>query len=106
MLADGEVWVRVDGATALWHITADADAGAVLPVLTAAWTENPHTRATTAGCLTAMGSAAVPALPLVHAELAATRRHNAGFGSSHVIHDDEQLLDACRTAAEVTAPAG
>ncbi|MEU6234648.1 PBS lyase [Kitasatospora sp. NPDC047058] len=101
MLTAPDVWVRVDGATALWHTTADT--GAVLPVLTTAWAENPHTRTAAAACLTAMGPAAAPALPLLRTELAATRRHNAGFGSSHVIHDDERLLATCRTAAEAIA---
>ncbi|MBP0450494.1 HEAT repeat domain-containing protein [Kitasatospora sp. RG8] len=104
MLADPEVWVRVDGATALWHTAADAEA--VLPVLTAAWTENAHTRATAAACFTAMGPAAADAFPLVRTELTTTRRHNAGFGSSHAIHDDELLLTTCRSAAEAIPTAG
>ncbi|MFD0273127.1 HEAT repeat domain-containing protein [Kitasatospora sp. NPDC127111] len=104
MLTAPDVWVRVDGATALWHTTADAEA--VLPVLTAAWTANPHTRTAAAACLTAMGPAAASALPLVRTELAAARRHNAGFAGSHVIADDERLLATCRTAVAAIAPAG
>ncbi|MEU9206477.1 HEAT repeat domain-containing protein [Streptomyces sp. NPDC048415] len=95
-LADSaEMWQRTAAACALWDIAGDPQA--VLPVFRSAWRQNAHTRGTIAACLVRMGSASTPAHDLVHAELAAPRRHRArsgGYGS-HDILEDECLLRDC-----------
>ncbi|MET9953434.1 PBS lyase [Streptomyces sp. NPDC006339] len=93
-----DLWVRVRSAAALWRV--EGDAGAVLPVLLAAWEENRHARVAVAECLAEMGPAASDAEPAIRAELSRRRRHNAredGAGS-HDVHDDEKLLTLCRAA--------
>ncbi|WP_330302808.1 MULTISPECIES: HEAT repeat domain-containing protein [unclassified Streptomyces] len=98
-----EVWERTAAACALWDI--DGDPETVLPVLRSAWRQNAYTRGTIAACLVRMGTAAAPAHDLVHAELAAPRRHRArrsgGYGS-HDILEDERLLHTCRAALDAT----
>jgi hypothetical protein len=92
----GQLWERVTSACALRRI--DGDAADVLPVLRAAWTEDPHTRGAVAGCLVETGSAAAPLRDLIEAELSSPRRHLAlpgGYGS-HDIPKDERLLSLCR----------
>ncbi|GAA4900649.1 PBS lyase [Streptomyces coeruleoprunus] len=93
-----DLWLRVDAAAALCRVTGGLGEG--LPVLAAAWRENRHTRVTIAECFAELGPAAVDAAPLLRAELARSRRHNvsAGVSGDHDIHDDERLLDLCRTA--------
>jgi hypothetical protein len=100
MLADDDLWLQVECATALWHITGDAEAA--LPTLLNAWTQNHHTRTAIAACLADIGPAAVPALPALRTELAAARRHNSATGvhGSHDIDTDETLLMRCRTAVD------
>jgi hypothetical protein len=101
MLADDDPWLQAECGIALWHITGDAEA--VLPTLLDAWTQNHHTRTAIAACLSAIGPAAAPALPVLRTELAAARRHNSatGFYGSHDIDTDETLLRRCRTAVDV-----
>ncbi|MBL1082817.1 HEAT repeat domain-containing protein [Streptomyces actinomycinicus] len=87
---------RVPAAYALWRITADP--GPVLPVLRAAWTQDPRGRGAVARCLTAMGPAAAPLRDLVAAELATPRRHTGrevAYGSRD-IPEDEELVRMCR----------
>ncbi|WP_406863116.1 PBS lyase [Streptomyces sp. HUAS MG47] len=93
-----DLWLRVDGAAALWRVAGDAQAA--LPVLLTAWEQNRHTRVTVAECLAEMGPAAIAAAPLIRAELARRRRHNvvAGGTGSHDVHEDERLLTFCRAA--------
>ncbi|MFE3166393.1 HEAT repeat domain-containing protein [Streptomyces sp. NPDC059224] len=98
LAGSGRVWERTAAAQACWRIDGDPDP--VLPVLKAAWSENPYTRATIAGCLAEMGPAGAPLRDLLTAELATARRHTArpgGYGS-HDIARDEQLLADCRRA--------
>ncbi|MFJ9713562.1 HEAT repeat domain-containing protein [Streptomyces sp. NPDC101234] len=98
LAGSGRVWERVAAAQALWRI--DGDPEPVLPVFRSAWSQNPYTRGTIAGCLAALGPAGAALHDLVTAELAGTRRHTArpgGYGS-HDIAQDEQLLADCRTA--------
>ncbi|BCJ74995.1 hypothetical protein CS0771_45390 [Catellatospora sp. IY07-71] len=90
-------WLRLDAARALWHIAGEA---AVSPVLESVWNANPHTRTAIAQVWSDMGPAASNAEPLLEAELARVRRHNAtpdGYSSAQVV-DDEHLLRACRAA--------
>ncbi|MFD4623263.1 HEAT repeat domain-containing protein [Streptomyces sp. NPDC058475] len=98
-LADStEVWDRTAAACALWDITGNPEP--VLPVLRSAWRQNSYTRGTIAAHLARMGTAGAPAHDLLHAELAAPRRHRArsgGYGS-HDILEDERLLGSCRAA--------
>ncbi|MER5217069.1 hypothetical protein ABT063_42710 [Streptomyces sp. NPDC002838] len=57
----GWVWERVTAACALWRMDGgDGGTESVVPVLRAAWTENPHTRGAVAGCLVDMGPARHP----------------------------------------------
>ncbi|MFI9757184.1 HEAT repeat domain-containing protein [Streptomyces sp. NPDC051963] len=94
----GTVWERTSAACAVWRITGAPDT--VLAVLRSAWAENPHTRATIAGCIAAMGPKGTPLHDLPRAELASARRHrtsSGGFGS-HDVFADEQLLRVCREA--------
>ncbi|WP_345647219.1 HEAT repeat domain-containing protein [Streptomyces siamensis] len=95
-----EVWERTAAACALWDIAGDP--APVLRVFRTAWRENAYTRGTIAACLVRMGGAAEPVHDLVHAELAAPRRHRArsgGYGS-HDILEDERLLRDCRTVLD------
>ncbi|MFD5541079.1 HEAT repeat domain-containing protein [Streptomyces sp. NPDC127079] len=98
LAASGRVWERTGAAWALWRIGGDPEP--VQPVFRTAWSENPYTRRTIAGCLAAMGPAGAPLHDLVTGELATARRHTArpgGYGS-HDIARDERLLAHCRTA--------
>ncbi|MEV8019054.1 HEAT repeat domain-containing protein [Streptomyces sp. NPDC086554] len=97
----------MEATIALWKVRAEA--AEVLPTLLAQWTAKPVTRPATAACLVAMGADALPALPLIRAELAATRRHNNTGSRSNVRHacaDDEALLRRCRRIAAALAPQG
>ncbi|WP_236246655.1 HEAT repeat domain-containing protein [Streptomyces sp. CC210A] len=101
-----DVWLRVDAAVALGRVTGGL--GEVLPVLAAAWRENRHTRLRVAEFLAELGPVGAGrgpgagVVPLLRAELARTRRHNASAGlvggSDHDVHDDERLLALCRQA--------
>ncbi|MEE1757218.1 HEAT repeat domain-containing protein [Streptomyces sp. SP18CS02] len=98
-LSAREMWLRVDAGVALCRVTGDVQEA--LPVLMAAWKESRHTRVEIAECFAEMGpGAAEAAAPLLRAELARPRRHNASEGSSgdHDIHHDEKLLALCRRA--------
>ncbi|MFJ8692203.1 PBS lyase [Streptomyces roseolilacinus] len=100
-LSAPDVWLRVDAGTALCRVTGDMREA--LPVLLAAWRENPHTRVEIAECLAELGPVGRPApeaVPLLRAELARTRRHNvsAGVTGDHDVHEDERLLSLCRRA--------
>ncbi|MGW0412466.1 HEAT repeat domain-containing protein [Streptomyces collinus] len=84
-------------AVALWRITEDPED--VLPVLLDQWPATPAERPTMAACLTAMGPAAAPALPLIRAELASPRRHNNNGSRGNMRYDvaaDVALLADCR----------
>ncbi|MFD9122647.1 HEAT repeat domain-containing protein [Streptomyces bottropensis] len=83
-------------AVTLWQVTGDIDAA--LPRLLHHWTADPGSRPSLAACLTGMGAAAAPALPLLRAELASPRRHHHD-GSADPRQDitaDEELLRDCR----------
>ncbi|WP_191843260.1 PBS lyase [Catellatospora chokoriensis] len=95
---DSHGWLRLNAARALWQVAGEAST--VMPVLESVWTANPHTRTAIAQVWSGMGAAASAARPLLAAELARVRRHNAspdGYSSSQVV-DDEHLLRACRAA--------
>ncbi|MEV0112275.1 HEAT repeat domain-containing protein [Streptomyces sp. NPDC050844] len=97
----------MEATIALWKVRAEA--AEVLPAFLAQWTAKPTTRPATAACLAEMGAEALPALPLIREELAATRRHN-NTGSSGTMRDacadDEALLRRCRRIAAAFAPQG
>ncbi|MEU2623125.1 HEAT repeat domain-containing protein [Streptomyces sp. NPDC007157] len=98
LAGSGRVWERTAAAQAWWRIDGDPDP--VLPVLRAAWAENPYARGAIAECLAELGPAGAPLRDLLTAELAAARRHTVrpgGYGS-HDIARDERLLANCRTA--------
>jgi hypothetical protein len=97
-------WLRLAAAGALWRTTGEVSR--TLPTLTAAWSENPHTRTVVADYLAEMGEAAATAAPLLHAELERRRRHTArehGWSSDQV-RSDLALLRACNRALAATAP--
>ena len=99
-----DAWLRLAAAGALWRTTGEVNR--TLPALTAAWSENPHTRADVANHLAEMGEAAATAAPLLRAELAQRRRHTArehGW-SSNQVPADLALLRACELALMATAP--
>ncbi|MFD5428548.1 PBS lyase [Streptomyces sp. NPDC127084] len=98
LLAARERWLRMDAAMALWRVTGEARDS--LPALAAAWEENRYGRVEVAECLTEMGPAAGPAVPLLRAELCRPRRHNVldGGSGTHDIEQDERLLTLCRRA--------
>jgi hypothetical protein len=78
LLADNYEWNRVHAAAAIWDIGGESEAPVVLDTLLQAWQKNPATGNHVAACLKRMGSAAVPALPQIRAELARPER---GVGS-------------------------
>jgi hypothetical protein len=89
-------WKSVHAAVALWRLTGEV--GRTVPVLTAAWQSNPHTRTVIAEAST--GELAVALAPVFREELAAVRRHNVSDDgrSSDQITVDERLLALCRAA--------
>ncbi|MGX1808364.1 HEAT repeat domain-containing protein [Nocardia sp. NPDC055321] len=94
-LSDGNDWFgwnRVRSATALWHIAGEPEAPAVLDALLHGWKANEATAGHVLRTLHAMGSHAAPALPLLHAELAETRR----VRELSTITADEELQHLCR----------
>ncbi|MFJ2902364.1 HEAT repeat domain-containing protein [Streptomyces sp. NPDC087212] len=104
-----ELWERMSAACALWRVGGEE--GLAVPVLRAAWAENPHCRLLIADCLVALGPAGAPLHDLVDGELAAPRRHTASFPgvagpgghSEQGAFADEQLLRLlrmCRGARE------
>jgi HEAT repeat protein len=95
--SDG-LWERMAAACAVWRIGGDPDPA--VPVLRAAWAQNPHTRVAIATCVEELGPDGAPLHDLLHTELTARRRHQAALGGygSHDIHADEQLLRVCRGA--------
>ncbi|MFE9240529.1 HEAT repeat domain-containing protein [Streptomyces sp. NPDC007007] len=93
MLTAGYEWTRVYAAAALWDISGDAEAPAVVETLLAAWAENDSTSNHVLACLNRMGTAARPALPRVREELTLLRRS----GRFRDIPNDENLLTACRS---------
>ncbi|MEV0318473.1 HEAT repeat domain-containing protein [Streptomyces sp. NPDC050658] len=91
----------LEATIALWKVRGEA--AEVLPAFLAQWTGRPGDRPAIAACLDRMGTEAIPALPLVRAELAATRRHNNDGSPGimrHAIADDELLLSRCRRIAD------
>ncbi len=97
----GDIVRAADGgaraAITLWKVTADTDEA--LPRLLHHWTTDPKFRAAIAACLTDMGTAAAPALPLIQAELASSRRHHNDGSATKPRQDitaDEELLRDCR----------
>ncbi|MEV7546613.1 HEAT repeat domain-containing protein [Streptomyces sp. NPDC089915] len=100
MLTASYDWTRVHAAEALWEIGGEAEAGAVVPVLLAAWAGNGATSDHVLACLSRMGPAAAPALSRVEEELA-LRRRTGRFGS---IAHDEEVQHLCRTLRDRLAP--
>ncbi|WP_414942562.1 hypothetical protein [Amycolatopsis sp. cmx-11-51] len=88
-------------AEALWRITGDGETA--LPVLTAAWTAEPHTRRPIVTCLADMGAAAA----LLRTELRSVRRHTVRRISAYVdlyqtsIASDELLRLCAKTLAAI-----
>jgi hypothetical protein len=82
----------------VWRISGDPEPA--VPVLRAAWAQNPHTRVPIAACVAELGSEGALLHDLLHTELTARRRHQAALGryGSHDIDADEQLLRVCRGA--------
>ena len=101
--AHPSAWLRLRVAGALWRSTGEA--GSTLPVLSAAWAENPRTRVDVAGYLAEMGQAAATVAPMVRAELQRRRRHTArdSGGSSDQVPVDLALLRACNHALTALA---
>ncbi|MDH6219213.1 HEAT repeat domain-containing protein [Streptomyces pseudovenezuelae] len=90
---------RLDGACAVWRIGGDPDVA--VPVLRAAWAQDPDTRCAIAACAADLGPAGAPLHDLLRAELAERRRHQdptARYSSE--VYQDEQLLRICRGALE------
>ncbi|WP_405938845.1 PBS lyase [Streptomyces sp. NBC_00726] len=100
LLYDGNVWLRVDAAIALWEVSGRAEDS--VPVLLAAWGQNHRVRVRVAECLARMGPAGAgsDAARVLRAELTSVRRHNAPEGDcgSHDTYTDEKLLAFCRRA--------
>ncbi|MFF4644034.1 HEAT repeat domain-containing protein, partial [Streptomyces sp. NPDC001389] len=96
MLTASYDWTRIHAAAALWEIGGEAEAGALVPALLAAWAGNGATSNHVLACLSRMGPAAAPALPRVEEELALPRR-TGRFGS---IAHDEEVQHLCRTLRE------
>ena len=87
LLAHSYEWVRVHCAAAIWEISGEAEAPAVLETLLQAWAHNPATANHVVACLNRMGPAAEPALPQLRAQLALPQR-GGRFAS---IDNDEEL---------------
>jgi hypothetical protein len=98
LVASEKLWTRVRAGTALVRIAGESEP--VLPVLAAAWLENPHTRVDIAECVGILGTSAASFLPLLRAELAAPRRHTwrDGGHSTNDVKSDERLLTLCEAA--------
>ena len=92
LLADGDAWVQVHCAAAVWEIGGAAEAPAVLGALLKAWARNPATASGVVACLDQMGPAAAPALPQLRSELA----HHRRGGRFSSIRDDEELQRVSR----------
>lgn len=94
------LWLRVDAAIALWEVSGRAEES--VPVLLAAWAQNPHVRVRVAECLARMrpAGAGSDAARVLLTELTSVRRHNAPDGDrgSHHTYTDEKLLALCRRA--------
>ncbi|MEU1267685.1 HEAT repeat domain-containing protein [Streptomyces sp. NPDC005799] len=98
MTGSHELWERMAAACAVWRISRDPEPA--VPVLRAAWAQNPHTRVPIATCVAELGPEGALLHDLLCTELTARRRHQAALGGygSHDIHADEQLLRVCREA--------
>ncbi|TRV76103.1 PBS lyase [Streptomyces sp. 130] len=100
LLRDGNLWLRVDAAIALWEVSGRAEES--VPVLLAAWEQNHRVRVRVADCLARMRAAGAgpDAARVLLAELTSVRRHNAPEGAcgSHDTYTDEKLLALCRRA--------
>ncbi|MDG4860127.1 HEAT repeat domain-containing protein, partial [Streptomyces sp. T-3] len=82
---------------AFWK--AGGDAELAVSVLIREWDARPGGRPLAAACFLEMGDAARPALPLIRAELASSRRHNnsgSGGNMRYRVAEDEALLRDCR----------
>ncbi|MGI5238831.1 hypothetical protein [Dactylosporangium sp. CA-139066] len=88
LLTDGYEWNRVHAATAIWDIGGEPEAPVVLDTLLQAWQHNSATGNHVAAGLKRMGSAAIPALPQIRAELT---RPDRG-GRSGGVDNDEELM--------------
>ncbi|WP_424213786.1 HEAT repeat domain-containing protein [Streptomyces sp. BI20] len=89
---------RVYGGCALWDVGGEAEAGLAMAALLSGWEElpsfwdrDPALEIRVLACLERMGSLAVPAAPLLRAEIARPRRR-----PGHGVAADETLLRACR----------
>jgi hypothetical protein len=87
LLADDDRWDRVHCAAAIWEISGQPEAPAVLDTLLQAWAQHPATANHVVACLDRMGPAARPALPQLRSQLALPRR--GGWMAS--IDNDEEL---------------
>ncbi|WP_405761708.1 PBS lyase [Streptomyces sp. NBC_01420] len=100
LLRHESLWLRVDAAIALWEVSGRAEES--VPVLLAAWAQNPHVRVRVAECLARMrpAGAGSDAARVLLTELTSVRRHNAPDGDrgSHHTYTDEKLLALCRRA--------
>lgn len=107
LLDDSDRWRWVAAAIALWHTTGDS--ARAVQAMERAWKSSHHTRRCIAHHAAGMGPAAAGLEPLLHAELAAVRRHNRPAGSTvwstADVENDEELLRKVRVALEkVTGP--
>ncbi|MCY1139274.1 hypothetical protein OWR29_14840 [Actinoplanes sp. Pm04-4] len=94
-------WLPTRAAIALWRLTSEP--GRALPVLTAAWNANPHTRPAIADA--ASGPLAAGLAPLFQAELDRPQRHGVSSTtwSSNQVATDERLTARLRTFVQPRA---
>lgn len=95
------VWQRTAAACAVSRIAGESEP--VSGVLRQAWAENAQVRGAIVQCLADLGPTGTPLHDLLHAELAAPRRHLAASGGygSHDVLEDERLLRGCRDRKSV-----
>ncbi|PTH86186.1 PBS lyase [Streptomyces sp. A244] len=91
----GDAWARATAACAVWRTTGEPEG--FLPLLRSTWAQHPHTRATIAAHVSALGPAGTPLHDVLRAELAAPRRHRPDSGARG-IREDLALLRECREA--------
>jgi hypothetical protein len=91
-------WAPTLAALALWRIEPDVEE--VAPVLRRVWSENASTRVEISAVLAEAPVLARELRLELEAELESKRRHNVrpGMSSSHLVRDDERLVERCATA--------
>ncbi|MFF4244689.1 HEAT repeat domain-containing protein [Streptomyces sp. NPDC001822] len=87
-------WTLVRVASALWEIVGASAADMVVPALLAAWKDNASTAGDVAACLSRMGQAARPALPLIEAAMAQPQRDGGSWGWG--VSRDLEFQRTCR----------